>query len=209
MPIFYKDSLKVLFVHIPKAAGSSVTSFFMRSGYELSYLDTGNLSSKLNKNRLMSPQHMHSNPLREIFKLNTFDLIFSITRHPVERLLSEYKMRVGDMQNHKKFIPPSPDEWIQNYFELFEKDNYILDNHLRPQYEFEVDNHVFFKIEDGLDKEWSKKISDLLGDKSLSEKPISTSNKSREPSQSLKVSKETLQLIKNFYKRDFVRFDYS
>ena len=39
MPIFTRNGRHILFIHIPKCAGSSIENAFKMNGYSISYLD--------------------------------------------------------------------------------------------------------------------------------------------------------------------------
>lgn len=41
MPVFVKNQIKILFMHIPKAGGSSVEAAFMSSGFVMHFHDHG------------------------------------------------------------------------------------------------------------------------------------------------------------------------
>lgn len=209
MTVFFKGSSRILFVHIPKTAGTSVNKFFLECGYQSAYLDGGSMPGNLNKNRLMSPQHMHSDPLRSIFKLETFDVIFSFTRHPVDRILSEYKFRIGNrLKSGQKFNPPSPDQWIRRRLIDYKEDNFIMDNHIRPQCEFEVENHIFFKFEHISQGDWRETLSSVIGDERLRLQNIEKKQISKDFSTAPSISPETIKLIRKFYEVDFHRFGY-
>jgi len=88
MPVFQKDNKKVLFIHVPKTAGSSVNKLFVNNGYEMSYYSE---SSKDLYNGLCGPQHLDSLLLEDEFQdFSQFEYIFSIFRDPVDRHLSEF-----------------------------------------------------------------------------------------------------------------------
>lgn len=92
MPVFQRDGKKVLFLHVPKAGGTSIEEFFKKNDWEISFLDRG---GDLSWNKFMkcSPQHMHAEILEKIFKINSFHAIFITVRHPFERIKSEFKWR--------------------------------------------------------------------------------------------------------------------
>ncbi len=102
MPIFTKNKIHILYVHIPKTGGSSVEGLFKKNKWQLSYLDKGGKKGgkpdSLNSIRQCSPQHMHLEMLQTIFDLEKIDYIFMTVRHPVDRLISEYRMRKGSQK---------------------------------------------------------------------------------------------------------------
>ena len=62
MPVFTKGEQKILFVHVPKTAGSSVNKLFVNNGYEMTYFSES--SRELHKG-LCGPQHMDAKLLKE------------------------------------------------------------------------------------------------------------------------------------------------
>lgn len=148
MPVFAKGERTVLFVHVPKAGGSAVESLFTADGWKMTYRDGVMRKGGANWYRRCSPQHMHAAPLRETFRLERFDAIFMLVREPIARFRSEYVMR-----NAKglRTDAASVDAWAEKQLHNFQRDPYILDNHLRPQVEFLLPGALVHRLEDGLD----------------------------------------------------------
>ena len=82
-----------------------------------------------------SPQHFHGTLLEQLFGAEEFDWAFMVVRHPVGRMVSQYRYEV-----HRRRQPlPAPPffRWLRETI-LARRDNpYVRDNHLRPQHEFE------------------------------------------------------------------------
>lgn len=150
MPVCRINGKTVLFIHIPKCGGSSVEEL-MRShaAGPVGYIDTGK-GAFFNGLRKCSPQHMHAAQLREIFRLDAFDLIFTVCRDPVARIKSEFHMRMNSPLASGGF-----DQWYAKVRELRVRNPYVLDNHLRPQAEFLVQGALVYRLEDGLDSIWA------------------------------------------------------
>lgn len=129
MPVFTKDDQKILYVHVPKTAGSSVLNLFRDNGYEVSYFDEGSVRPFKG---LCGSQHIHAELIEEEFDLSEFSYIFSIYRDPVDRLISEYTWRCS--KGGQRY--PSLKYWVELIFDLYDQNNYVNDNHIRPQSEF-------------------------------------------------------------------------
>ena len=149
-----KDDQKILYVHVPKTAGSSVLNLFKDNGYEVSYFDEGSVRPFKG---LCGSQHIHAELIKGEFDLSEFSYIFSIYRDPVDRLISEYTWRCS--KGGQRY--PSLKYWVELIFDLYDQNNYVNDNHIRPQNEFYFEscdvydfNHV-----SSLPKKLSEKIN--------------------------------------------------
>jgi len=89
MPIFEKD--KIIFIHIPKTAGTSIGKFF-DIDYEKKYIN----SHKFKHNTFIE----YANILKD--NLNNYK-IFSIVRNPYDRIFSYYKYHTYNMNNRYSF----------------------------------------------------------------------------------------------------------
>lgn len=194
MPVYIRNNFKILYIHVPKTGGTSLEHFFIRNGFGQFHFCTG--IDPIFHTLKCSYQHFHGDLLKAIFKLNSFDLIIMTVRNPLDRIISEYKWR----KINKDF-----DTWVRETFEMYKKNPFVYDNHIRPQYQFEVENTKVFKLEEGFEK-----IIDYL-EKNLKISfnyryiPVTNKSKSNEPVQ---LSEDTKNLIQEFYKEDFVRYGY-
>ena len=126
MTVFTKKDQKILYIHVPKTGGTSIHEFFKCNGYEVSYYTEGYKG-------LCSPQHLHAELIKKKFDLSEFSYIFSTFRDPIERLISEYVWRSCIFDE----INLSLETWIKLIFEHYHyHNNYVNDNHIRPQNEF-------------------------------------------------------------------------
>jgi hypothetical protein len=140
MPIFKKSN--ILFIHIPKTAGSSIEKHLYdleeeNDRYSLNTLYSENPSEFFNN--MHSPQHCTFIEIKTIFDENTinnFHLIFTIVRNPFDRMVSEFHFYSNYVQN----IPIEYENIVdfQSEFEIFCQrilnGEIIDDNHQLPQY---------------------------------------------------------------------------
>ena len=204
MPILIKDNKHFLFIHVPKAGGTSMEKIFFQSGWRISYLDFGGQGS-LNHLRHCSPQHMHEEMLQSQFKLDKFDEIFMVVRNPYDRFCSEYCWA-----NQSNFsFAPDIEVWAKNAIEVYAVNNYILDNHLRPQNEFQLPNANVYKLEKGFEaiiKDLESRHNLKLTYKDIRELTrISISGFS---SGKVTLNQSTKELIYNHYSEDFKCYGY-
>ncbi|GAA3715408.1 hypothetical protein GCM10022421_23740 [Oceanisphaera sediminis] len=143
MPIFTKNEKNILFIHIPKSAGSSIERIGNDLGWRESFSIRGKPLSELSVYR-SSFQHLHAQPLSEILNLDAFDSIFTVVRNPFIRFKSEYYW-----QRRQHLTSLGVDEWVEEMFSSYYKNSYIYDNHIRPQIEFipKNQNVNVFKLE--------------------------------------------------------------
>ena len=132
MPVFEKNGKKILYIHVPKTAGSSILQLFVSSGYTVSYFSDQSVDLFRD---LCGPQHIHASLILNEFTLSEFDYIFSVFRDPVERLVSEYKWRCGISGKECKNFG----YWVKKALRKYKKNPFIYDNHIRPQSEFYVE----------------------------------------------------------------------
>lgn len=189
MPVFTKDNQKILYVHVPKTAGSSVLKLFEENGYEVSYFDDGSIRPYKG---LCGSQHIHAELIKQEFNLSDFSYIFSIYRDPVDRLISEYTWRCS--KGGQRY--PSFKYWIELIFDLYEQNNYINDNHIRPQNEFYFDECDVYDFEgvSSLPKKLSKKV-DL--------KNVNILKYENSSNYDYVLTEKCKQHIIDFYKKDY------
>ncbi len=143
VPVIRVSGKQVLFIHVPKTGGSSIEA-------RLAELGPVQLGARNARNGFpCSPQHFHNTLLERLFQEDDFDWAFMIVRHPVSRMVSQYRY-----ETHKRRLrhPTQPfTVWLRETL-LARRDNpYLRDNHMRPQHEFEAFGAEVFRFEDGLD----------------------------------------------------------
>lgn len=144
MPVLLKNDKSALFIHVPKCGGTSFEALARKIGWQEVFSIRGIHASKLGMFNC-SPQHFHAELLQSIFDISRFDSVFSIVRHPFNRLKSEYYWQLKQGITTK-----TPDEWWHEVAKEFRQNPFIHDNHIRPQHEFlvECENLQIFRLED-------------------------------------------------------------
>jgi hypothetical protein len=150
VPVFEKAGKYVLFVHIPKAGGTTIEHIFRQNHWNVHLFDGGDTSSSLNNVLKCSPQHWHAAILKDVLRLNSFAAELCTIRHPIDRIKSEYRWR------RKHFgINKIANDWIAAAIEEFKRNPFVHDNHIRPQSEFILPSLQVFRIEDGIESIFS------------------------------------------------------
>lgn len=204
MPLFISKDRAILFLHVPKCGGTSVSEMFTSSGYSPQLQMRGlppqdSLST--------SPQHQTCGALRPLLNLSNLSDTFLIARNPYDRLRSEYNwcLRNTPLKERVDFS-----EWVTDSLAMAAQNPLYADSHFRPALDF-LDIHVparIFRLEDGIEL-----ISEYFLSKSSEDKlPLTKHEKNsasmREFSRSLEFNSSALTAVNAFYFYDFLAFGY-
>ena len=201
MPVFIKDHFRVLYVHVPKTGGTAVEFFFQKNGWDISFVDRGGATS-LAPVMKCSPQHLHASILQELFRLRGFSYTFMTVRNPVDRLVSEYRMRAA-MQTRIEDI----DAWVTYVLSTYPSTPFLIDNHIRPQSEFWLPGCEVFKQEDGFGDAWVKRLSEQIGC-DFAQTSVDVAMRFDTIAQQ-RPSEDSVRQIQQFYAKDYELFGYA
>jgi hypothetical protein len=201
MTVFEKDNKKILYVHIPKTGGTTIKKTFEESGWNVTWFNSGrhpdlNLAPAGVKTYALA--HLYYDKLDNIFNLEKdFDYIFTITRNPYDRIVSEY--------NYRRAYSKSPfNEWFETVkTKALETDMWFNDNHMRLQSEYigPAINKIY-KFEDGHEN-ILKEIESKFDIKFLN-----TSRADNKSTKKLSVDEIDKEVVYEFYKNDFELLGY-
>lgn len=199
MPIFFQDNLTVFYSHVPKTGGTTVEQFFHQNGFQVRDLDMGGRNS-LNRLRHCSPQHTEAARVRSLYRIEAFDYVFMTVRHPIDRLVSEfaYRTRGKDVDINT---------WVPRALTAYRKDPYVLDNHLRPQWEFILPGCEIFYQETGYTHHWAATVADRLGVEMHSTPGMVNASGSKAQNR-YGMSEEIAEMARKFYDLDFRLLGY-
>lgn len=201
MPLYTKDNLSVYYIHVPKTGGTAIHTFFQQNGFRVDYRDPVVVSIG-NKYRRCSPQHMHAEQILSVLRPHKFDFIFMTVREPVSRLLSEYKWR---MRMSPKIEPLEP--WFRRMTRAYLDDNYVGDNHIRPQSHFWLPTCRIHRHEDGYETSLVEQIEERFRLR-FEHRIMPRENTTEKQAPDLSGMERLLPDIKAFYAEDFIRFGY-
>ena len=88
---------------------------------------------------------MHASVYQRLIPRAFYNYGFTVVRNPYTRLVSEYHWRCEINRLDKPF-----GDWLATELETAAKNPHHLDNHLRPQVDFLLDDIDVFRFEDGL-----------------------------------------------------------
>ncbi len=129
------------FAHIPKTGGSSVETAMRKAGARRAL----HFHKRLDFVRC-NLQHMHAELFDTFVPPKFYNKGFCVIRHPIARLVSEYRWRQTLDQASLPFDP-----WVRRQIAAYAQNPYVLDNHMRPQHEFIGKKIKVFRFEDGID----------------------------------------------------------
>lgn len=199
MPFIESAGKRILFVHIPRTAGTSIEQS-MRSLAPLRFF-----SSEKMPFLSTTPQHFRLHELKALFGDEFFDYCFTVVRNPYRRIESIYRMRAMLAQERFiKTIPPFA-VWLQVHLPRAITDPFYLDGHLRPQTDYIGSGMKVFRYEAGL-QAIVNSVSEQTGlSLELPEQRYLSSNSEN----GIEWNYESLSLVNKFYAHDFKAFRYS
>ena len=152
VPIFQTAKGLVFYAHTPKCGGMSIEKSL--SDFP-THLETPFLHGDNQQRFPCSPQHFHSEIILKLFDVNSFYYSFTVTRHPFKRLVSEYKFR-SDIAKRQNRAIDDFNSWVERTFSCYDTNNFILDNHIRPQNEFLIPEMDVLRLEDGMESVFTR-----------------------------------------------------
>lgn len=199
MPVFTnKAETKVLYVHVPRTGGTYIETLFKANGFDMALWSTRPKKFGM----VCAPQYFHRALYLPLVDLDAFALRFMTVRHPLDRLLSQYR------HAHRRRAIGLLD-WLDMVDHDLPKNPYLIDNHLRPQHEFIDDSLQVFRQEDRFDSAWARLISDEhgLGFGRFEVPIMRETGKSQRPLTAQETDR-LLAVADRFYAADYERFGY-
>lgn len=200
MPLLHHNGRRILFIHIPKTGGTTITNWLLELG-EVDFFDQG-VSDGLR----VPPQHFTLADHLAIHSAASWDYVFAVVRNPYDRLRSEHHWQT-ETQKGRSGHRTDFSRWAENNLRNFQRSNpTYLDNHIRPQSDF-IDSSVeVFRYEDGLEKVCAH-LADLL-DVPPPTEPLPRSMASTDTSGDTALTPRALILVNRLYDTDFEWFGY-
>jgi hypothetical protein len=203
MPVFIANGDLYVFAHVPKCAGTTVEEHLAARFGAVGLIGT---SSRFK----VSLQHLTWREIVALFPEHWIAGSFAVVRHPVDRLVSEFNMRIAQS------VPPFPREisiadfldWVERRLPSAPD---LLDNHIRPQVDFIGPRTRLFRLEDGLDAVIAH-LDELFG--TCSELPPLGHHDSRNPGTeamfevSSTLPQGVAERVAQLYEADFDAFGY-
>lgn len=195
MPLFINNDKKTFFIHIPKCGGTSIEKS-LKDRTNTIYLHNRFTGPVLP----CPPQHLNRVWIQSLFYGGINDIsYFAVVRHPLLRIVSEFFYA---HRNKNKL--PSIESWLESTFKEARKNIYARGNHIRCQVDFLVEEARVFYFENGLSNALQHAYSEL----GIDEKVIEVPHEKQVKKFDLKLTPRSLELVNDFYKKDFEFFGY-
>lgn len=209
MPIFKAGPQLVFYAHVPKCGGSAVSWYMTERFGAVAFHDNRFTARPLAQRwSRTSPQHVDVATLERLFPPGFFDVVFTIVRHPVARVVSAFHFQRDVESSISQQV--GFHDWLLDIEERRAEDPFVFDNHVRPMVEMVPEGAHVFHMEHGLDAlvPWFDEISGAAtGPRAV---PRINEQGQYEASRSEKVrpTDADLELIQHIYGADFDRFGY-
>lgn len=190
MPISHEH--KIVFIHIPKNAGTTVEFGLGMNREECLYSSIAQMP-KYN----VFPQHLFGSEILEIVPEAINYRKFSIVRNPYDRMESEYHyQKCNSTHFHKKIKNMRFSEFIEFATSLNEPDRSIkFDRHMRLQCEFiDIPDVKIYKFEN---------LKNCLSDFNIQNIHLRKSTFANEV-----WDTKSRNIVRDFFEKDFRIFDY-
>ncbi len=200
MPIYRIGSTKVLFIHIPKTAGMALDS-------HLTAHSTASIFSErlVMPKGVFGPRHQPARVLTKVFLPEMIDYAFTVVRHPVARLVSEYRyQRRGGPIQLSRFRFMGFNTWLRYSLWRIQSHPNWRGGHFRPQTDYLCFDAQVFRFEDGLPAVMQG-VSKATG----IDIPFHTPERNVSAPREVRMSQTSLDRIIRTYAADFERFGYS
>jgi hypothetical protein len=199
MPIYRIAQKTILFIHVPKAGGTSVGRWLAAHSPESFHVGNGVLPEFP-----CVAQHFHGEVFDKLFAEDFFEYRFCIVRNPYARIVSEYNYRLIEARRREKILMSAGfAAWFKLTQMRYGQTPYVLSNHIRPQSDFPTPTTEVFRLEDQLD-DLKRRLSEVTG--LALDEPIEHRNPSK--LSKARLTEPLAKKIHDFYAADFERFGY-
>jgi hypothetical protein len=193
----------LLFIHVPKTGGTAVETFFRGVGFT-GFFDPPTYMA-VRPYLKVPPAHYDYGVLRRLFDLDAL-YSFAIVRHPMKRMISQYKWTLEKSTGAEAFGGTGFSEFLARMFAEYKRDDNIAAGHFKPQVRFVGEKVTkIFKYEAGLDGIIRNVLEDVgfkpQGDLKL---PVVNHSAARK----VEPSAADIQMIRDFYAEDYEAFGY-
>lgn len=201
MPLYQIGQTKVLFIHIPKTAGTALDAHLAALGPAI--FNTSIVANR-SQRRNVNLRHLHGDLLRKVFFPQMIDYAFTVVRHPVSRIVSEYRYQRRAAGLHlTRWRMAGFNTWLRYSLRQAAANLDYRDRHFRPQVDFLCFDCAVHRYEDGLEA-----VMAGVGAAAGINIPFEPAPRNISPHREVQISQSSLDLIARFYADDFERFGY-
>lgn len=195
MPLFHINGKIVLFVHVPKTGGQTIEEILQCHGTTAMLQKSEDIFFKC------SAQHLHAALYNKLVPPKFVDFAFMVVRNPYRRAISEYFWNYGGRLRRGNPAPPFG-LWLPAILQATKVNPFYLDNHMRPQWEFQSPHVKVFRFEDGIEKI----VSDVAGEIGIPPPDTVPGKNAQHPT--ISITRRSLDMIRRHYAADFSEFGY-
>lgn len=194
----------LLFIHVPKTGGTAVETFLRGIGFT-GYFDPPTYMPVRQYLRI-PPAHYDYGVSARLFNLDRL-YSFAIVRHPVKRMISEYKWALERATDAEKLSQMDFGQYLRLRLEQYKKDENQVSGHFKPQVRFVGEKVTkIFKYEAGLESIIRHVLRDIgLNHEGMPPLPVINNSSGRV----VIPTASDLALIGDVYAEDFAAFGYS
>lgn len=201
MPVIVINDKRVLFVHIPKTGGTSITRWMQSMGRVRLHGDVKPEGLKI------SAQHLTWTDIDCMWGGDYFDYCFAVVRNPFSRMESEFGMRQklraqGFFGGQLHFS-----SWLERTLIDVHNNPNHFDNHIRPQWNFIADRIRIFRFEDGMTSILTQVATDLRV--ALPDSTPHLLSSSGAGKKAINWDRADILRMQDYYRMDFQQFGYS
>lgn len=200
---------KTIFVHIPKAGGTSIEDMLWpdKSTRTENDLWMGFVKPYYNKYQTGGLQHLTSSQIRTEIGEEIFNRYykFSIVRNPWDKIVSQY-VYMGKREDLRKFIGMKNKCSFEKYLQLITKKEHVQ---WKKQLEFILDDNGDLLVDDVFKLEnMADNVSQLSAKVGVDFSQLPHNNKGvRKPYREY-YTNETKEIVADMYRHDIDYFDY-
>lgn len=192
-----------LFIHVPKTGGTAIETYFRGIGLT-GFFDPATYMP-VRPYLKVPPAHYDYGVLNRLYNLESL-YSFAVVRHPVQRMISEYKWALEKSSGAASLAGKSFADYIRLMLESYKRDENVAAGHFKPQIRFVGDKvSKIFKYEAGLENIISHVLRDvgLIFDGQVRLPVVNKTSHS-----AVVPTVEDVALIRDFYDADFKAFGY-
>jgi len=215
MPFFKTQGQLIYFAHVPKCAGTGVEDYIKARFGALAFLDRQYFQKgDVQPWTRTSPQHIEAGDLGLLIPPGFFDQMFTVVRHPMDRLISMYHFNIevgGHLEASVAFgdwLAQIEDRWAA-------EDMFYLDNHPRPMSDFVPLGTKVFYLESGLApvQAYLDQFPRAFSGPEMAEIPMRNHRSARLEKgtglgDKITPTRQDIRRISRMYEEDFERFGY-
>lgn len=207
MPLLIKNSRQIYFTHIPKTGGVSIYENLAKQNVQIKYLVYTDKQMKqydLSKHKVNS-QHFDAIQCAETFDFWNNVPKFTIIRNPWGRTISEYRYSKKQRNDFSGL-----DDWILKKINQYKKNEFIDDNHIKPQINFITPDTDIFTLDnfEKVEKYLSEHFLQTIRISKIFNASKKLGNLDSDVVPKNVISYRTHEIWENFYSKDIEMYNH-